>query len=113
MRMRMASGYCGRSKSRRAQRCLPRHHGPNTLWQRFVTRTRTSKEEIDMATMSVEQVNIGTQVTRHGGLFDKLSADTMRELLRTAHVRTHEAGETLFCESDEADFVYIVLEGRV
>jgi CRP/FNR family cyclic AMP-dependent transcriptional regulator len=66
-----------------------------------------------MATMSVEQVNIGTQVTRHGGLFDKLSADTMRELLRMAHVRTHEAGETLFSESDESDFVYIMLEGRV
>jgi CRP/FNR family cyclic AMP-dependent transcriptional regulator len=59
------------------------------------------------------QVNRRDQVIRRGGLFDKLGAETVRELLSVAHTRTNEAGEILFSEADAADHVYIVLDGTV
>ena len=59
------------------------------------------------------QVSCRTQVSRHGGLFDKLTPETLRELLQMAHTRTVEAGEVLFSESDQPDFVYMVLDGTV
>jgi CRP/FNR family transcriptional regulator, cyclic AMP receptor protein len=66
-----------------------------------------------MQTMDRVQASSKNQVTRHGGLFDKLTPETLRELLLMAHVQTREAGEVLFCEADEADYLYIVLEGTV
>jgi CRP/FNR family cyclic AMP-dependent transcriptional regulator len=59
------------------------------------------------------QVNRREQVSRRGGLFDKLGAETVRELLLLTHGRTHEAGEILFSEADPSDHVYIVLDGTV
>ncbi len=78
-----------------------------------------------MQAMATDQINFGNsfgnrfgsrfgnEVSRHYGLFDTLAEETMGELMQLARVRTHEAGETLFCETDESNFVYLVLEGRV
>lgn len=54
-----------------------------------------------------------TAVSRQGGLFDKLAPNVLRELFSMAHVRTYEAGEVLFTESDTPDHVYLVIEGKV
>lgn len=48
-----------------------------------------------------------------GGLFDKLSPETMRELLAVAHTRTYEPGEVVFSEADQPDYAYLLLEGTV
>jgi CRP/FNR family transcriptional regulator len=53
------------------------------------------------------------QVSPHGGLFDKLWPETMRELMALAHVRTYEPGEVLFSEGDQPDYVFLVVEGTV
>jgi CRP/FNR family cyclic AMP-dependent transcriptional regulator len=66
-----------------------------------------------MQTIDNVQASCRTQVSRHGGLFDKLTSETLRELLQMAHTRAAEAGEVLFSESDQSDFVYIVLDGTV
>jgi len=48
-----------------------------------------------------------------GGLFDKLTPETMRELLAVAHMRTYEPGEVIFSEADQPDHAYLLLEGTV
>ncbi|KAA6456628.1 Crp/Fnr family transcriptional regulator [Acidobacteria bacterium AB60] len=51
--------------------------------------------------------------TPRGGLFDRLSPETMRELMSLAHLRSFEPGEVLFSEGDQPEHVYVVLEGTV
>jgi CRP/FNR family cyclic AMP-dependent transcriptional regulator len=66
-----------------------------------------------MGTIANLPMNCRTEVKRHGGLFDKLSSEAMREFLSLAHVRTYEAGEVLFSEADEPDHVFLIVEGTV
>ncbi len=66
-----------------------------------------------MGTIENFPMSCRTQVRRHGGLFDKLSAEMMGDFLSLAHVRTFEAGEVLFSESDAPERVYLILEGTV
>src|SRR6266567_1130660 len=71
------------------------------------------KRRSNMGAIDNMQVNHRSQVSQHGGLFDKLSPETARALLSLAHTRTCEAGEVLFSEADPSDHVYMVLEGSV
>jgi CRP/FNR family transcriptional regulator len=66
-----------------------------------------------MQAMENSPVYRRNQTSHRGGLFENLSTETMRELLVVAHTRTYEAGEVLFSEADQPDFVYLVLEGTV
>ena len=54
-----------------------------------------------------------SQINPRGGLFDKLTPETVRELMALAHVRTFEPGEVLFSEADQPEHVYLLVEGTV
>jgi CRP-like cAMP-binding protein len=45
--------------------------------------------------------------------FRELSPGHFERLVKIAHLRQVEAGEVLFREGDEEDYLYVVLEGRV
>jgi CRP/FNR family cyclic AMP-dependent transcriptional regulator len=53
------------------------------------------------------------QMSPRGGLFDRLTPETVRELLAMAHTRTFEPGEVLFSEGDQPEHVYLILDGTV
>jgi CRP-like cAMP-binding protein len=46
-------------------------------------------------------------------LFGSLDKDFVKEIMDLAETRPHEAGEMLFHEGDPADWLFILLKGRV
>ena len=46
-------------------------------------------------------------------LFHSLDKDFVKDIMKIAETRSHEAGEMLFHEGDPADWLFILLKGRV
>jgi HEAT repeat protein len=65
--------------------------------------------ENGMAMSSVERAAALRQVE----LFSQLAADDLLQIASVAEERAFKAGEYLFYEGEEGDFMYLVLEGRI
>jgi CRP-like cAMP-binding protein len=65
--------------------------------------------ENGMAMSSVERAAALRQVE----MFSGLAADDLLQIASVAEERTFEAGEYLFYEGEEGDYMYLVLEGRI
>ncbi|CAN5881155.1 hypothetical protein BH20GEM1_BH20GEM1_12910 [soil metagenome] len=65
--------------------------------------------ENGMAMSSVERAAALRQVEMFGGL----AADDLLQIASVAEERTFDAGEYLFYEGEEGDYMYLVLEGRI
>jgi CRP-like cAMP-binding protein len=65
--------------------------------------------ENGMAMSSVERAAALRQVDLFGGL----AADDLLQIASVAEERTFEAGDYLFYEGEEGDYMYLVLDGRI
>ena len=65
--------------------------------------------ENEMAMSSVERAAALRQVE----LFSGLAADDLLQIASVAEERTFQAGDYLFYEGEEGDYMYLVLEGRI
>jgi CRP/FNR family cyclic AMP-dependent transcriptional regulator len=82
------------------------------LSHRFATPTLRNKEN-DNARHGEWSSDSQKPMSPRGGLFDRLTPETVRELLATSHTRTFEPGEVLFSEGDQPEHAYLILDGTV
>lgn len=56
---------------------------------------------------------ISPEVLKRYPYFIKANADRLRQIAMVSEEKTYPAGETIFCEGDKADELFIVAEGEV